>query len=241
MNNPPKVNQEHVASSPGDVLEAQVARLREVFPDVFVEGKIDWDKLRITLGAAAESGPGRFHFSWAGKDDAVSLLQTPSAAMLIPCPEESVNFDTSNALRESEERFRALTEQSTDIILIADHSGQIKYASPSVHTVLAIHEHNLVGTPIVDLVHLADRAKTTNAGPRSAASGQNSMVEFRLRHADKPGPRHATARNDGATVQECSLLWIALNEKFFPGCSILIAARRLHGECLPSRRRRRRV
>src|ERR1022692_2425122 len=44
-----------------------------------------------------------------------------------------------NALRESEERFRSLTEQSTDIILIADPSGQIKYASPSVHTVLAVH------------------------------------------------------------------------------------------------------
>jgi PAS domain-containing protein len=44
-----------------------------------------------------------------------------------------------NTVRESEERFRALTEQSTDIIFIADPSGQIKYASPSVHTVLALH------------------------------------------------------------------------------------------------------
>jgi adenine-specific DNA-methyltransferase len=65
------VKREHVASTSYDVSEGQVARLRELFPEVFVEGKIDFDKLKVTLGAAAESGPGRFHFSWAGKDDAV--------------------------------------------------------------------------------------------------------------------------------------------------------------------------
>jgi diguanylate cyclase (GGDEF)-like protein/PAS domain S-box-containing protein len=89
-----------------------------------------------------------------------------------------------NALRESEERFRALTEQSTDIILIADSSGQIKYASPSVHTVLAVHGDSLVGTNIIDLVHPDDLAKTISTQPRSAASGQNPPVEFRLRHTD---------------------------------------------------------
>jgi adenine-specific DNA-methyltransferase len=90
-----KIQREHVAATSGDVLETQVARLREVFPEVVIEGKIDWEKLRITLGAAAESGPGRFHFSWAGKDDAVSLLQTPSHATLVPCPEESVSFEST--------------------------------------------------------------------------------------------------------------------------------------------------
>src|ERR1700733_2725195 len=89
-----------------------------------------------------------------------------------------------NALRESEERFRALTEQSTDIILIADPSGQIKYASPSVHTVLAVHGDSLIGTNVTDLVHPDDFAKTVSTGPRSVAYSQNPMDEFRLRHAD---------------------------------------------------------
>src|SRR6266849_4551106 len=89
-----------------------------------------------------------------------------------------------NALIESEERFRALTEQSTDIILIADPSGQIKYASPSVHTVLEVLGDSLVGTNMVDLLHPDDFAKTISTGPRSVAYGQNPIVEFRLRHAD---------------------------------------------------------
>jgi diguanylate cyclase (GGDEF)-like protein/PAS domain S-box-containing protein len=89
-----------------------------------------------------------------------------------------------NALRESEERFRALTEQSTDIIFIADPSGQIKYASPSIHAVLAVHEDSLVGTNMMDLVHPDDFAKTMSMGRRSVAYRQNSIVEFRLRHTD---------------------------------------------------------
>ena len=89
-----------------------------------------------------------------------------------------------NALWESEERFRALTEQSTDIILIADPSGQIQYASPSVDMALAVRGDSLVGTNLIDLVHADDFAKTMSTGRRSAAYGQNPMVEFRLRHAD---------------------------------------------------------
>lgn len=42
---------------------------------------------------AAESGPGRFTFTWAGKHDAIGLIRTPSRGTLVPCPEESINGD----------------------------------------------------------------------------------------------------------------------------------------------------
>jgi adenine-specific DNA-methyltransferase len=100
MSHPPT---EKVAGTSGDVLAEQIARLRTLFPEVFVEGKIDFDKLRATLGASVDSGPSRFSFTWAGKDDAISLLQTPSRATLTPCPEESVHFDaTGNAFIEGD-------------------------------------------------------------------------------------------------------------------------------------------
>jgi hypothetical protein len=52
-----KANREKVADASGDVLETQIATMRKLFPEVGVEGKIDFDKLRATLGGAAESLP----------------------------------------------------------------------------------------------------------------------------------------------------------------------------------------
>jgi adenine-specific DNA-methyltransferase len=98
-----KQKREKVGSTSGDVVADQVAKLRSLFPECVSEGKIDFGKLRATLGDAAEAGPGRFTFTWAGKDDAVGLLQTPSRGTLLPCPAESVNFDaTGNAFIEGD-------------------------------------------------------------------------------------------------------------------------------------------
>ena len=100
---PTATTRERIASTSGDFCEAQVAKLRQLFPEVFIEGRIDFDKLKTTLGAAADTGPGRFHFSWAGKDDAVSLLQNPSSGTLVVSPEESVKGEsTGNAFIEGD-------------------------------------------------------------------------------------------------------------------------------------------
>jgi len=78
--------------TPG-IAEEQRGYLKELFPEVFTEGRVDLEKLRATLGDLVDERPERYTFTWAGKRDAIRLLQMPTRATLVPCREESVNFD----------------------------------------------------------------------------------------------------------------------------------------------------
>lgn len=59
------------------------------------EGKIDFDKLKLALGELVEVGRERFGISWPGKAECFRSIQTPSVGTLLPCTEESINFDAS--------------------------------------------------------------------------------------------------------------------------------------------------
>ncbi len=94
---------ERIQHTSPDLLAEQVARLEEIFPEVVTEGKIAFDKLRATLGDEIDTRPERYSFTWAGKRDAIRLLQMPSHATLIPVPKESVNFEeTTNVFIEGD-------------------------------------------------------------------------------------------------------------------------------------------
>jgi len=87
-----------VARTSPDLAMDQVDRLREILPECVTEGKVDFDKLRATLGDEIEERPERYSFTWVGKREAIRLLQTLSRATLIPCPEEPVNFEETGHL-----------------------------------------------------------------------------------------------------------------------------------------------
>lgn len=81
-----------------DILAENIAKLKELFPEVFAEGKIDFDALKQILGEYVETADERYNFTWNGKSKARWLAQTRSMGTLRPCPAESVNWDTTQHL-----------------------------------------------------------------------------------------------------------------------------------------------
>lgn len=81
----------------------KIKALQEILPEIFTEGKVDWEKLKATLGEDINFSNERYVLNWAGKSEAFKVLQTPSSKTLVPVKDESVNFDeTENIFIEGE-------------------------------------------------------------------------------------------------------------------------------------------
>ena len=83
-----------------NIVEDNIEKLKTIFPDVFTEGKVDFEKLQGVLGNYIETNDERYNFTWAGKQNALRLAQTPSTGTLRPCKDEneSKNWDTTQNL-----------------------------------------------------------------------------------------------------------------------------------------------
>ena len=81
-----------------DVNAERLAQFRELFPEASTEGKFDLQKIAQLLGEAATDTPERYGLSWSGKSEAIRAIQTTSPGTLLPAPDESVNFDTTENL-----------------------------------------------------------------------------------------------------------------------------------------------
>ncbi|EOX6850728.1 TPA: site-specific DNA-methyltransferase [Klebsiella pneumoniae subsp. pneumoniae] len=81
-----------------DIVADNISKLKELFPDAFIEGKVDFDALKEVLSDYIDGREERYSFTWNGKSKARMLAQTPSAGTLRPCKEESVDWDNTQNL-----------------------------------------------------------------------------------------------------------------------------------------------
>lgn len=113
-----------------NITEDKKKQLKQLFPEVFTEDKIDFDKLRLVLGEDFFAKEERYEFNWAGKGDAFKELQKQTTATLIPDRVSSVNFDTSENIFIEGENLEVLK------VLQRSYYGKIKmiYIDPPYNT-----------------------------------------------------------------------------------------------------------
>ena len=78
--------------------QANMDKLKVVFPECFAEDKLDIDKLLSLCGEYIDNDFEKYKFEWKGKAESLRLAQKRSTGTLRPCPEDSVNWDTTQNL-----------------------------------------------------------------------------------------------------------------------------------------------
>ena len=93
--------------------------------------------------------------------------------------------EAAEALRKSEEHFRALTENASDLITVLSAEGTYLYQSPSIMRLLGYTQADVLGGSPFAFMHPDDVAEAADALARMAGEpGTSHSVQFRFRHAD---------------------------------------------------------
>ena len=113
-----------------DLVTENLEHLKTVFPDAFTEGKVDYSVLKQLLGGAVEEREEKYGLNWHGKRQARHLAFTPSTGTLRPCPEDSVDWDTTQNLMIEGDNLEVLK------LLQKSYAGKVKliYIDPPYNT-----------------------------------------------------------------------------------------------------------
>lgn len=179
-----------------DLVAERIEQMRELMPEVFAEGGIDFDKLRLILGDEVDENTERYAFTWPGKANAIRQSQTPSSATLRPAPEESVNWDeTENLYIEGD---------NLEVLKLLQHSyhGRVKiiYIDPPYNT-----GHDFV---------YKDRFGDTieNYREQAGLSGQSNADTSGRYHSDWCSMMYPRLRLARELLADDGLIFISIND-----------------------------
>ncbi len=119
-----------------NLIDDRLNKLKELMPEVFTEGGIDFDKLRLELGDEVDEGQERYAFTWPGKADAIRQSQIPSSATLRPCIEKSRSRDGEDGSFDSDNIYIEGDNLEVLKLLQRGYHGKVKmiYIDPPYNT-----------------------------------------------------------------------------------------------------------
>ncbi|MDR0799957.1 MAG: site-specific DNA-methyltransferase [Endomicrobium sp.] len=113
-----------------NITEEKLNKFKQLFPEVFSEGKVDFEHLKLILGENTSISNERYVLNWANKSEVFTAIQTPTTKTLYLVPEESVKPDSTENVFIEGENLEVLK------ILQKSYFGKIKmiYIDPPYNT-----------------------------------------------------------------------------------------------------------
>jgi len=93
-----KITENHPLSGSQDILADNIQKLKEIFPEVFSEGRVDFEKLQLLLGDLISPKDDLYGLNWWGKTEAIKESMKRSLGTLRPDKGSSKNWDTTENL-----------------------------------------------------------------------------------------------------------------------------------------------
>lgn len=186
----------------------KLEQLKKILPEAFTEGKIDWEKLKATLGEDINFRNERYVLNWAGKSEAFKAIQTPTSKTLKAAKEESVQFDETENIFIEGENLEVLK------ILQKSYFGKVKmiYIDPPYNTGndSFIYSDNFAETKEEYLKRVGDKDKqgyATKEGKFSKNSKENG--QYHSNWLNMMYPRLFLAKN---LLKEDGAIFISIDD-----------------------------
>jgi adenine-specific DNA-methyltransferase len=125
-----QITENHPLSGSQDLLVENIQKLKEIFPDVFSEGRVDFEKLQLLLGDLISPVDDLYGLNWWGKTEAIKESMKRSLGTLRPDKKSSKNWDTTENIYIEGDNLEVLK------LLQKSYNGKIKmiYIDPPYNT-----------------------------------------------------------------------------------------------------------
>ncbi len=113
-----------------DIVQDNIEKLKQIFPEIFTEGKIDFQVLKQLLGEHIENDKERYSFTWKGKTQARQIAQDTSTGTLRPDKDNSKDWENTENIYIEGDNLEVLK------LLQKSYHGKIKmiYIDPPYNT-----------------------------------------------------------------------------------------------------------
>ena len=201
-----KITETSPEAKSADLMAANIDQLKALFPELITEGpngtSVNVDVLKALVGdLTVTDADEKYGLNWYGKRRARQLALTPSTGTLRPCPEESVDWETTQNLMIEGDNLEVLK------LLQKSYAGKVKliYIDPPYNTGKDFVYSDNFQDNIKNYLELTGQAE----GGQKVSSNTETSGRFHTDWLNMMYPRLKLARN---LLQDDGVIFISIDD-----------------------------